>query len=167
MRLPKQSADAQLVWERKLALYSQIVNFRSAKESETMQNPVNPVAAQVDAATGRPSAARRRSGLVADLCQLAGRVDLLPDFIKKGASVAEVRKALIDAQAAASEQTAITSSAPGFTGNAETALQAAANAVRSANPNLTQQQAYTKALQQNPALYSQYLAANPAQTGGK
>ena len=79
----------------------------------------------------------------------------------------DVRKALMEAKAKMSEKTPISSSAPGFSGNAETALQAAANAVQSAHPNLTPHQAYARALRQNPALYSQYLAANPAQTGGR
>lgn len=136
------------------------------QESE-MQNPLTPEPVAQAQSVVAPVAAQVDAALVADLCQLAGRIDLLPDFIKNMTSVADVRKALIDAKAAASEQTSIRSSAPGFSGNAETALQAAANAVLSANPQMTPQQAYTKALQQNPALYSQYLAANPAQTGGR
>lgn len=132
-----------------------------------MQNTINPEPVAQAQPVVAPVAAQNDAALVADLCQLAGRIDLLPDFIKNAATVADVRKVLIDAKAAISEQTAVSSSAPGFTGNADTALQAAANAVRSANPNLTPQQAYVKAVQQNPALYNQYLAANPAQTGGR
>lgn len=114
-----------------------------------------------------PNAAQAEARLIADLCELAELPGMLSEFVSSRASVADVRQALVNAKATISEANPITSCAAGFTGSVETALQAAASAVRSANPNMTPQQAYARALQQNPALYNQYLAANPAQTGGR
>lgn len=53
------------------------------------------------------------------------------------------------------------------TGGAMQRIEAIAAQIRERNPALTVEQATARALRANPSLYNQYLADNPAQTGGR
>ena len=44
-------------------------------------------------------------------------------------------------------------------------IQAAADAIQRQQPQLSKEQAFVRAMEQNPQLYSAYLLENPAQLG--
>jgi len=103
---------------------------------------------------------------IADLCVIAGQPGKVAKFIQDGLSVDEVRGLLLKEKAAASEATDVKSNHAGLAQTALGSIEQAAAAMLGQKPQLTKEQATREALFANPALYEQYLAANPAQTGG-
>jgi ATP-dependent Clp protease, protease subunit len=92
-------------------------------ESTTPAEPVEPDEPEpppvggkvVDIASARAAASRElraQAAEVRDLCKLAGLPDMAGDFIAEGKSVADVRKALQTARAAADERIAVASQIP-------------------------------------------------------
>ena len=102
---------------------------------------------------------------IADLCAIAGKKNLCADFITQGLTVEQVREKLLELRADAGDAMKIASKHAGLSQTVSATIKAAADQIKAGNPALTEQQAYAAAVNANPALYEQYLAANPAQSG--
>ena len=126
--------------------------------SEQTQTPVpaaTPQAPQIDALA------------IADLCAIAGMDHRLGEFLRAKLTVDQVREKLLEARAAVSDAAGIRSNHAALAQTVTGAISSAVARISASEPALTKQQAYVKAMTENPALYDQYLAANPAQTGGR
>lgn len=95
------------------------------------------------------------------LCAIAGRKDLVADFITAGAKPADVRKQLMEL-AEKAEPSVSSLNSRGAGRSALSKIESAAAAYK--KPGVTKEQAVASALKENPELYDQYLAANPAQS---
>lgn len=106
---------------------------------------------------------------VAELCETQGLgIKEARELMSKGFSREEIAIDLLSRKRTAEQAAPVRSavkSLPG--GTAMDAIGKAAAAARAANPKLTPSQAMTAAMESNPDLYDQYLAANPAQTGNR
>ncbi len=125
--------------------------------SEQTQTPVpaaTPPAPQIDALA------------IADLCAIAGMDHRLGEFLRAKLTVDQVREKLLEARASVSDSAAITSNHAALAQTINGAISGAVSRIAAANPSMTPQQAYVKAMSENPALYDQYLAANPTPKGG-
>jgi signal peptide peptidase SppA len=131
-------------------------------EASVMDTSVTPVPA-----ASVPSPPQIDALQIADLCAIAGMDNRLGEFLRAKLTVEQVREQLLAARAEAGDKAGINSNHAGLAQTVAGAISAAAARMSASNPALTKQQAYTAAMHENPALYDQYLAANPAQTGGR
>ena len=106
-----------------------------------------------------PSANQDAIEIVA-LCAIAGRKEMAADFITSSLSLAEVRSKLTEL--ATKAEAPVSSFSRRIGAGALTKIEAAAAAYK--KPGVTAQQAMAAALRENPGLYDEYLAANPAQS---
>lgn len=106
---------------------------------------------------------------VLSLCSVAGlSATEAVDLHKKGLTVEKLRIELTERRAAKDEAaptSGITGAPTKSTGLAS--IEAKAQALCTENPKLSKEQAMASVLRANPALYSQYLTENPAQTSGR
>ena len=95
---------------------------------------------------------------IAMLCRLAGRTDLLSDFIEKGASIAEVRKTLLAVKKEEEKRPgSIGHHVPPVGGpNPVDQLDSLAKS-RAASKGISYSQAYAEVMKENPKLYTDYL----------
>jgi signal peptide peptidase SppA len=104
---------------------------------------------------------------IADLCAIAGKPVKCVEFVQRKLTVMEVREELLKMASDPNLSPEIMSSPTGLAQTITGTLESAAASLMAASPALSKYQAYAKAVKTNPALYDQYLAANPAQTGGR
>lgn len=122
---------------------------------ETTQGTAATVAAAPIAATAEE---------VIDLCVIAGQpIDLAQKLIGEKLTLADVRKRLIEAKAAA--QAPPTRSTLSPKSGAVSGLLSQAAELAKQQPTLSKEQHFARMLRANPSAYEQYLAENPAQTG--
>ncbi len=131
-------------------------------EASVMETSVTPVPAATV-----PSPPINTAKQIADLCAIAGMDNRLGEFLRADLTVDQARERLLALRAEASDAASIVSNHGGLAQTITGAINSAAARFAASNPALTKQQAYAAAIQENPALYDQYLAANPAQTGGR
>lgn len=107
--------------------------------------------------------------VVIAMCAVAGHdAKTAQELFGKGLSVADLQRELQSRRAKADEihQTNSSAGAPVKAAYGSAIGQAVAQ-IQANDPTLNKHQATARALRMNPALYSQYLAENPAQTTGK
>lgn len=143
---------------------------KSGDESLTAVSAANPTQeqqsmSQTTNADAQPSTINAAQE-IASLCIIAGRKDLAAEFISKGSSLAEVREALLDLRAKASEENTVRSIKTPQASAAIENLERQAEAL-AANGSVTKQQAFARAIRSNPSAYSEYLRQNPQLDGGK
>ena len=138
------------------------------KEKSAMTDPVIPAVAVPTAAAAAGVAAVPDAQAIAELCMIAGKPVLCAEFIQSGLSLEAVRAKLLEARAEGSDASQVNGAHSGLAAKPPiTALQQAADAIRTESRGLTKEQAFAQALQHNPELYQAYLHENPAQTGGR
>lgn len=115
--------------------------------------PVAPVAVAPDALAARQAELEE----IEALCSLTGHPDMLGEAIKSKMSYADVRKALTAKKSASQAGTPLSSATAGTALGADHQLNQAAQQLATAK-GITFAQAYVQTLNQNPALYKQYLA---------
>ncbi len=92
---------------------------------------------------------------IVELCAIAKRPGMAAELIRARVSVADARKRLVDAAAADQEQTEIRSTtAPALSSTQQLDQRAAQLAT---SEGITKQQAFARLLEQNPAVYAEYL----------
>lgn len=107
-------------------------------------------------------APRCSPALVAQLVELGGgSVAMVADFITRDLSAEEIGKELVTAKAKLAET--VKASSQAVSGAAMGQIEKAAQ--KFDDGKLSKEQTVARALKANPALYNQYLAENPAQTG--
>ena len=105
---------------------------------------------------------------MAQTCQLAGKPELLAEFVAKGLTLAQAREALLAARTTESESQVVNSHVGPISTSTYSTIDQQAAAI-AASKGVTKAQAYRTLLQQNPKLYEAYLeerdAAMLTQTG--
>lgn len=149
----------------------QIAAEAATKENDMAEEITAPVAKAPDIpAVAAPAAAVEQFGSdyaleVMDFCALANKPDMAREFIAAKLSVKEVGQKLQRLKAEAQEKLpSVSSHVAAVIGAAEDQARAQAEQIRAAE-GCTIEQATVAAINRNPALYDQYLAAHPRQTG--
>jgi signal peptide peptidase SppA len=164
MNQPDKTADASET--RQVAAEPNAEQKRTEEQKPAEQAPATeqkkdaPAQAGVDAAA-LEARLRAEYEEIATLCTLAGKPGFVSEAIARKMTVAQVRDALLAAKADEARANAVNSQTSGAQANAEAQLTAAANQIASQR-NIPFAQAYVQALNQNPALYRQYLAEKSA-----